>query len=123
MLQNANLISYDAYCNLYNLNQRNAHFLNYILIFNFLMSSVRVSNPGSSSSGRRFYIDLWYACFIFEHTILPTRLLILKHVLYQNCIQIRLPEDEPSASKHVEDKKLKIEILILEICNSFVYIL
>ena len=34
-------------------------------------------------------------------------------VLYHNCIYNRLPEDEPSGSKHVEDiKKLKIKILI-----------
>jgi len=33
--------------------------------------------------------------------------------LYHSCIYSRLPEDEPSVSKHVEDtKKLKIKILI-----------
>jgi len=29
-----------------------------------------------------------------------------------NCVYNRLPEDEPSGSKHVEDVKLKIKILI-----------
>jgi len=39
------------------------------------------------------------------------------------CIYTRLPEDEPSCSKHVEDtKKLKIKILIYEMCISLVYI-
>jgi len=61
--------------------------------------------PGGSSSGRRLYIELWYSMFRFEHTILPIRLLILKHVPYHNCIHIRLPEDEPSGSKHIEDIK------------------
>jgi hypothetical protein len=30
---------------------------------------------------------------------------------YRNCIYNRLPEDEPSGSKHVEDIKIKIKIL------------
>jgi BRCT domain type II-containing protein len=35
----------------------------------------------------------------------------------------RLPEDELSGSKHVEDiKQLKIKILIYEMCSSLVYI-
>jgi hypothetical protein len=35
----------------------------------------------------------------------PTRLLILMHVnkLYHSCTYNRLPEDEPSVSKHAED--------------------
>jgi len=38
-------------------------------------------------------------------------------------IYSRLPEDEPSASKHAEDiKKLRIKILIYEMCISLVYI-
>ena len=38
-------------------------------------------------------------------------------VLYHNCIYIRLPEDEPLGSKHVEDiKKLKIKMLIWKRC-------
>jgi hypothetical protein len=41
---------------------------------------------------------------------------------YHNCIHNRLPEDEPLDSKHVDIKKLKMKILILEICISLVYI-
>jgi wyosine [tRNA(Phe)-imidazoG37] synthetase (radical SAM superfamily) len=39
--------------------------------------------------------------------LLPTRLLILAHVkrTNHNCVYCRLPEDEPSGSKHVEDIK------------------
>ena len=42
------------------------------------------------------------------YTVLPTRLLDLMHVhtsyaLYHTCIYNRLPEDEPSGSKHVAD--------------------
>jgi hypothetical protein len=44
-----------------------------------------------------------------QHTVLPTRLLIPMHVKhtipYHNCIYSRLPDDEPSGSKHVEDIK------------------
>jgi hypothetical protein len=39
------------------------------------------------------------------------------------CMYYRLPEDEPSGSKHVEDiKKLDIKISIYEMCISLVYI-
>jgi len=39
----------------------------------------------------------------------------------RNCIYSRLPEDEPSGSKHVEDiKKLKIEILIYKMYISLI---
>jgi len=37
----------------------------------------------------------------------------------RNCIHSYLPEDKPSGSKHVDDfKKLKIKILIQEMCLS-----
>ena len=38
----------------------------------------------------------------------------MQNTLYSTCMYNRLPEDEPSGSKHVEDieKKLKIKILI-----------
>jgi hypothetical protein len=66
--------------------------------------------PGRSSSVRWLYMQFWYGTFymhqyklsgryksVFEHTLLPTG---------------RLPEEEPSFSKHVEDiKKIKIKIL------------
>jgi len=44
-----------------------------------------------------------------EHSLLPTRLLILVHLkrLYHACIYNRLTEDEPSGSRHVEDTKIK----------------
>ena len=78
------------------------------LIFYFLISmSCTCFEPEGSSSGRRLYIQLWYDTF--EHTVVSTRLLTLLHVQhtipYHNCIYIRLPEDEPSGSKHVEDIK------------------
>ena len=40
-----------------------------------------------------------------ERTVPPTRLFISLHVnkLYHTCTNKRLPEDEPSGSKHVED--------------------
>jgi hypothetical protein len=42
---------------------------------------------------------------------------------YRNFIYNRIPEDEPSGSKHVEDiKNKKIKILIEEMCVSLVYI-
>ena len=50
-----------------------------------------------------------------EHTLLPSRLLILMNVKvpYSNSIYNRLREDEPSGSKRVENiKQLKIKILI-----------
>jgi hypothetical protein len=44
-----------------------------------------------------------------EHALLPTRLrmLIQENVPYCNCTYSRLPEDEPSGSKHAEDIKIK----------------
>jgi hypothetical protein len=39
--------------------------------------------------------------------------LYMQNVPYHNCIYTRLPEDEPSVSKHVEGtRKLKIDILM-----------
>jgi len=45
---------------------------------------------------------------------LLTRLLIMMHVKvpYRNCTHNRLPEDEPSGSKHGKDTKIKIYIYI-----------
>ena len=39
-----------------------------------------------------------------------------------NFIYNRLPEDEPSSAKHVEKRKIKIEILVYKMCISLVYI-
>ena len=65
-----------------------------ILIFNFLMSSTW---------------DCLYRCML--------------NLPYRNFIYNRIPEDEPSGSKHVEDiKNKKIKILIEEMCVSLVYI-
>jgi hypothetical protein len=53
--------------------------------------------------------------FVFRKTVVYTGLVMhVKHTIsYHNCIYNRLPENEPSGSKHVEDiKKLKIKILI-----------
>ena len=45
------------------------------------------------------------------------------NVLYRNCVYeyIRLTEDEPSGSTHVEDIK-KIKILIYKMCILLVYV-
>jgi len=49
--------------------------------------------------------------FIFRKTIVYavmvcfTCISIVSNLLYHNCIYNRLPEDEPSGSKHVEDIK------------------
>jgi len=83
--------------------------------------------PEGSSSGRRLYIQLRHGtlhihqykqavgrrvCSIQYRTHSTTYcLLILMYVQrtvpYRNCIYSRLPEDEPSGSKHVEDIKMK----------------
>ena len=46
---------------------------------------------------------------VFDHTVLPITLPIpihVKHTVpYRNCMYNRLPEDEPSWSKHVGDIK------------------
>jgi len=43
----------------------------------------------------------------------------MQNVPHYNCIYNRLPEDEPSGSKAVEDiKKLEITLLISEMCSS-----
>jgi len=66
-------------------------------------------------------MQLWYGVFYMhqykqsaryksiEHTLLPTRLLILMYVDHTipNCIYNLFPEDEPSVSKHVENIKIK----------------
>jgi hypothetical protein len=45
------------------------------------------------------------------------------HTLYQTCKHNRLPEDEFSGSKHVDDiRKLKIKILLLKRYILLVYI-
>jgi len=57
--------------------------------------SSKCFQPEDPFSGRRLYKQVWYS--VFQHTLLPTKLLIPMHVkrtmsqLYIN----RLPEDEP----------------------------
>jgi len=54
-------------------------------------------------SSNTVYLDILQKHFIVISTC--------KNVLYHNCIYNRLPEDELSAPKHVEDiRKLKIKI-------------
>jgi len=49
--------------------------------------------------------------FIFKKTVVfavvvrLTCISIVSNLLYRNCIYNRLPEDDPSGSKHVEDLK------------------
>jgi hypothetical protein len=59
--------------------------------------------------GRRGCSMLRYRKLVECRSILPTRLLILLHlkVPYRTCIYNRLPEDEPSGSKDVEDIRIK----------------
>jgi hypothetical protein len=86
--------------------------------------------PEGSSSGRRMYVQVRYSlfsckclsslvgggcvcvCLCVRARAPPTRMLIPLHInkLYQTCTYIRLPEDEPSGSKHVEDN-VQIKIL------------
>jgi len=60
----------------------------------------------------------------FEHILPPTRLLIPLHKnkLYHSCTYNRLPEDEPSGSKHVEDI-VKIKILVQLRCILLGYVI
>jgi hypothetical protein len=82
--------------------------------------------PVGSSSGRQLYIQLWYATFYMhqnkqcsmQKSVFGT-ITLLSHTIphhtipYHNCIYNRLPENEPSGSKRVEDtKKLKIRTFI-----------
>ena len=95
------------------MNQRNAHFLNLYFNFLILFMSPTCFEPEGSSSGRLFCVQLYTTSI--EHILQSAKLLILMHVKrtvpYHNCIYSRLPEDEPSGSKYVEDiKKLKIKI-------------
>ena len=59
-----------------------------------------------------YAVTVWYVVHAsvqaVSNSLLPARLLILKHVklLYHTCIYNPLPEDEPSGSKHVEDIKM-----------------
>ena len=55
--------------------------------------------PKGSSSGRQLYVQVWYN--LFQHV----------NKLYHTCKHNRLPEDEPSGSKHVENI-VKIKILV-----------
>ena len=79
------------------------------------MSSTRFEIEGSSA-GRRLCINLWYCVFymhqyiqfcrwktVFQHTLLPTRVLILVHVKHT----IPYMYTQPSVSKRVEDIKIK----------------
>ena len=60
------------------------------------MSSTCFETKGSSS-GQWLHVQVWYSVFY-----------MLYHTLYHTCIYNRLPEDELSVEKHVEDiKKLK----------------
>jgi len=67
----------------------------------------------ASFSGRRLYIQVPYNLFTCKGTssLVGGRLLVPLNVnnLYDTCTYNRLPEDEPSSLKHVEDiVKLKI---------------
>jgi len=58
-----------------------------------------------SSSGRQLYIRVWYGAFYMP----SVSSLVSRRV----CICNRLPEDEPSGSKHVEDtKNLKTKLFM-----------
>jgi len=80
-----------------------------ILISNFLMSSTYFEPKGSYSE-RRFYMELRYVMVRFTcvgMSSLVGRRVCLILVVY-NCIYNRLPEDEISGLKYVEDiKKIK----------------
>ena len=82
------------------------------------MMSSTCFEPEGSSSGRRLYIQVRRSRnFSIENTLPPTRLLILiRVILYHTCMYNRLPEDEPSGSKHAEDMKLKYQFIKRVFC-------
>jgi hypothetical protein len=85
------------------------------LIFSFLWCLLHVSNPRIhlQEDGCTYrYGTVCFTC-IGVRTLPPTKVPVPLHVntLYQTCTHNRLPEDEPSGSKHVEDTT-KIKILV-----------
>jgi hypothetical protein len=81
------------------------------------MSSI-CFEPEASSSGRRLYLQLRYGTFSFiaisnlmGRSVCSNTLFYLldclyrcmEKVPYRNCMYNRLPEVEPSGSKHIED--------------------
>ena len=72
------------------------------------MSSTCFETEGSSS-GRRLCTQLWYGTFLHSEITIYfffCNFGVLK-VHYHNCKYNRLPEDEPSVSKYVENFKIK----------------
>ena len=51
------------------------------------------------------FVYIGISSLVGRYTLIPTRLLILMHVAHNipYLYVYRLPEDEPSVSKHVED--------------------
>jgi len=99
------------------------HLFQIILIFKFLLSFT-CFEPEGSFSGRWLYIQVWYSVFNMHqykqswwkyrtHSSTNKTSYTDCNTLYHTCTYNRLPEDEPSGSKHVEDNRhLKIKILI-----------
>jgi hypothetical protein len=80
--------------------------------------------PESSFSGRRLYVRLWYTLFTCDQSaytvaykqVIPTAFTVAcKHIISYTSTCNRLPEDEPSGSKYMEDI-VKIKILAQQRC-------
>jgi len=54
-------------------------------------------------------IMVWYVLHLSVYAVLLVEVCSILDT-YHNCIYIRLPEDVPSGSEHVEDIKIKILI-------------
>jgi len=68
-----------------------------------------------------YAVMVQYVCSNTLFYLLDCLYQCMYNVPYHNCIYSRLPEDEPSDSKYVEDiKKLKIKIFIYEMSISLV---
>ena len=92
--------------------------------------------PEGSFSGRRLYVQVRYNSFdanSISRVVGGTVCLVLFHLqdclyrwyvnkLYHTGTYNRLPKDEPSGSKHVEDI-VKIKTLLYQRCILFVYII
>jgi len=54
-----------------------------------------------------YAVMVWYVCSNTLFYLLDCLYRCTYNVTYHNCIHNRLPEEEPSGSKHVEDIKSK----------------
>ena len=76
-------------------------------IYLTLSLSTHIGDDTPQNYGKVCFTSISISSLVGRHTLLPTRLLTLMHVAhdmpYQYVRLYRLPEDEPSGSKHAED--------------------